>query len=179
MRFFSFLVVAAMFSTSVVCAQTKEEMEASQKRYEKLTKLCEKEPKETGFPEVDNYIGTVYLSAIAAVSTTEQLQSLYYRQIGETKDGVTDVTIKKPTLEELTALSATIGTQALAVTAAAESAKIAVKVSKEQKNPAAVAKITKALVFTKDAYPVLLEESVFQTKAIAEMIETAKSSQNL
>ena len=76
-------------------------------------------------------------------------------------------------------MSATIATQALAITAAAKSAESAVKTSKEQKNPMVAAKIAKALAFTKDAYPVIVEESAFQTKAIAEMIETAKSSENL
>ena len=36
------------------------------------------------------------------------------------------------------------------------------------------AKIATALGFTKDAYPILVEESATQTKAIAAMIETAK-----
>lgn len=179
MRFFSFLLVAAMISTNVVCAQTREEMQASQERYAKLVKLCENEPKETEVPEVDTYISAVYTSAIAAVATTEQLQDLYYRQIGETKDGVTDVTIKKPTVEELVLLSETIGLQAIAITAAASSAENAVKASKGQKNLKVARAAAAGLIFTKDAYPILLEESAFQTKAIAEMIETAKSSQNL
>ncbi|MBR3918795.1 MAG: hypothetical protein IKJ59_08685 [Clostridia bacterium] len=179
MRFFSFLLVVLMISTNVVSAQTNEEMQASQKRYEKLAKMCKKEPKKTGIKDVDVYVAAVYTSAIAAVATTEQLQGLYYRQIGQTQDGVTDVTVKKPTVNELTELSATIATQALAITAAAKSAESAVKTSTEQKNPMVAAKIAKALAFTKDAYPVIVEESAFQTKAIAEMIETAKSSENL
>lgn len=41
------------------------------------------------------------------------------------------------------------------------------------------AKIATALGFTKDAYPILVEESAAQTKAIAAMIETAKTAKNL
>ena len=164
---------------NVANAQTKEEMEASQARYEKLVKLCKKEPKKTNIPEVDTYVTSVYTSAVAAAATTEQLQGLYYRQIGESKDGVTDVTVKKPTLEELTSLSATIAAQAVSITSAAKSAEAAVQASKGEKNPMKVAKIAAALAFTKDAYPILVEESALQTKAIAEMIETAKTSDNL
>lgn len=164
---------------NVANAQTKEEMEVSQARYEKLVKLCKKEPKKTNIPEVDTYVTSVYTSAVAAAATTEQLQGLYYRQIGESKDGVTDVTVKKPTLEELTSLSATIAAQAVSITSAAKSAEAAVQASKGEKNPMKVAKIAAALAFTKDAYPILVEESALQTKAIAEMIETAKTSDNL
>ena len=41
------------------------------------------------------------------------------------------------------------------------------------------AKIASALAFTKDAYPVLLEESNAKVAAIKQMIETAKTAKNL
>ena len=55
----------------------------------------------------------------------------------------------------------------------------ALSASKAQKNPMKAAKIATALGFTKDAYPILVEESAAQTKAIAAMIETAKTAKNL
>ncbi|WP_303004809.1 hypothetical protein [Bacteroides congonensis] len=176
------LALVALFmatALNVVNAQTKEEMKASQERMEKLANLCQKEPKTTGVGEVDSYVKNVHGAAILSMATTEQLHDLYYRQIGETKDGVQDVTIKKPTIEELTALSVTIAAQAVTIKDAAASADKALTASKSQKNPLKVAKITTALAFTKNAYPVLLEESVAQTKAIAQMIETAKTAKNL
>ena len=45
--------------------------------------------------------------------------------------------------------------------------------------PMKVAKIASALAFTKDAYPVLLEESKAKVAAIKQMIETAKTAKNL
>lgn len=42
-----------------------------------------------------------------------------------------------------------------------------------------VGTIAKAMAYTKDAYPILVEESAAQTKAIGEMIETAKTAKNL
>ena len=179
MKFVSLILIALVLSVGTLSAQTKEEMQASQARYEKLVKLCEKEPKKTGVADVDTYITSVYTSAIAAISTTEQLQNLYYRQIGETKDGVTDVTVKKPTVEELTVLGATIAEQGLAITAAAKSAEAALKSSKEQKNPMKAAKVASGLAFTKEVYPFLVVESALQSKAIAEMINTAKTADNL
>lgn len=176
------LALAVLFmatALNVVNAQTKEEMKASQERMEKLAKLCQKEPKTTGVGEVDSYVKSVRDAAILSMATTEQLHDLYYRQIGETKDGIQDVAIKKPTVEELTVLSVTIAAQAITIKDAAASADKAITASKSQKNPLKVAKITTALAFTKDAYPVLLEESVAQTKAISQMIETAKTANNL
>ena len=76
-------------------------------------------------------------------------------------------------------LSVTIAKQAEAITEAGKSAADAVNASKKEKNPMKGAKIAAALAFTKDAYPILVEESALQTKAIAEMIETAKTSENL
>lgn len=176
---FALVTLFMVTAFNVVNAQTKEEMKASQERMEKLAKLCQKGPKATGVGEVDSYVKSVHDAAILSMATTEQLHDLYYRQIGETKDGVQDVTIKKPTIEELTALSATIAAQAVTIKNATASADKATTASKSQKNPLKVAKITTALAFTKDAYPVLLEESVAQTKAIAQMIETAKTAKNL
>lgn len=179
MRFLTLLLIAFFSFANISNAQTKEEIQASQERYEKLAKLCKKEPFKCGVSDVDTYVSSVYDAAKASMDITDQLQTLYYRQIGETKDGVTDVTIKKPTLEELMSLSGKVAEQARAVTEASQSATAAVKSSKDEKNPMKVAKISKALLFTKDAYPILVEESASQTKAIAAMIETAKTADNL
>lgn len=177
-----FLVLVTVFMVAglnVANAQTKDEMNASQERMEKLAKLCQKEPKTTGVGDVDTYVKSIYDASILSVGTTEQLQNLYSRSIGETKDGVTDVNVKKPTVDELLTLSATVAAQAVTIKNAADSADKAVSASKSQKNPMKAAKIATALGFTKDAYPVLVEESAAQTKAIAAMIETAKTAKNL
>mgnify|MGYP000647087364 CR=1 FL=1 len=58
-------------------------------------------------------------------------------------------------------------------------AEAATKASSTNKNPMKAAKIASALAFTKDAYPVLLEESKAKVAAIKQMIETAKTAKNL
>lgn len=73
----------------------------------------------------------------------------------------------------------TIAKQADAISKAAKSAEAMVQASKGERNPMKAAKIATALAFTKDAYPILVEESALQIKAIAEMIETAKTSDSL
>ena len=166
-------------SANFVMAQTKEEMQKSQERYEKLVKMLDKKQKSTGDAAVDSYVNAVCNSGGLSIVTTEQLNGLYYRSLGQTKDGVTDITVKKPSVKELTKLSVTIGAQAVTIATLTKEGKSAAEAAKKQKNPMKAAKMTKALAFTADIYPVIAEESTLQVKAIAEMIKTAKSADNL
>ena len=180
MKKFLFVTAALLtMSVSFCFGQTKEDIKASIDRCAKLEKLCSKQPKMTGLPDVDSYVQGVYNAAISSTATSLLLQGLYYRQIGETKDGVTDVTIKKPTVEELVALAATLTAEGASISEAAKGAEAATKASSTNTNPMKAAKIASALAFTKDAYPVLLEESNAKVAAIKQMIETAKTAKNL
>lgn len=175
------LVTAALLvmSVSFCFGQSKADIKASIDRCAKLEKLCSKQPKQTGVADVDTYVQGVYKAAITSTASSAQLRDLYYRQIGETKDGVTDVNIKKPTVEELVALGATLTAEGVSIAEAAKGAEAATKATSTNKNPMKAAKIASALAFTKDAYPVLLEESKAKIAAIKQMIETAKTAKNL
>lgn len=174
MKKFLFVTAALLTMSASFCfGQTKEDIKASIERCTKLEKLCSKGPKTTGISDVDTYVQGIYNAANASVQTSAQLRDLYYRQIGETKDGVTDVNIKKPTADELVALGATLTAEGVSI------AEAATKASAKNKNPLKAAKIASALAFTKDAYPVLLEESKAKIAAIKQMIETAKTAKNL
>lgn len=172
---FALMVIGA----NVVNAQTKEEMQTMQDRNEKLSDLCVKEPKSTGDADLDIYVIGLFNSAVLSMSTSEILEGLYYRSLGQTKDGVTDVTVKKPTVEELTALSVTIATQAINLKAVVEQGQNVIKAAKKQKNPMKAAKIAKGVAFSVAVSPLLVEESIAQVKAIAEMIKTASTAKNL
>ncbi len=180
MKKFLFVTAALLtMSVSFCFGQTKEDIKASVDRCAKLEKLCSKQPKETGVPDVDTYVQGVYNAAISSAVSSALLQDLYYRQIGETKDGVTDVNIKKPTVEELVALGTTLTAEGVSIAEAGKGAEAATKASSTNKNPMKAAKIASALAFTKDAYPILLEESKAKVAAIKQMIETAKTAKNL
>lgn len=188
-----FLVALAFVALSSVSAQTKEDMEKSEKRAKELQTLCNNYPKESGNAGVDGYGKSVYDAALMAIANSEQLETLYYRQIGETKDGVTDVTIKKPTLEEWLSLGTTITGEGVSVKNAVEKAKDAAEAVKKQseeakneKNPLKAAKSAKQakamgaiIEFGNAATPILLEESGAQAKAIQQIISTLKSGGNL
>lgn len=180
MKRFLFVTAALLaMSVSFCFGQSKEDIKASIDRCAKLEKLCSKQPKQTGVPDVDTYVQGVYNAAISSAASSALLQDLYYRQIGETKDGVTDVSIKKPTVEELVALGTTLTAEGVSIAEAGKGAATATKASSTNKNPMKAAKIASALAFTKDAYPVLLEESKAKVAAIKQMIETAKTAKNL
>lgn len=169
--------VMALLCAIVVSAQTAEEMKASKERAAKLEKLSQ--PKNCGFPAIDKLTSAAGLAALESLQITPLLEGMYFRSIGQTKDGVTDVTVKKPTLDELKELSARIGLQATAVAAAVKLVPPASKELSTIKNPLKLKAPTKALKYSKDVLAILGEESAFQVKAIAEMIKTATSEQNL
>lgn len=178
-KLFLVAIVVMLTMPTIVKAQTKEEMQTSQKRVENLQVLLAKYPKQTGLADVDAYGQAVYNAAVLAVANSEQLEGLYYRSIGETKDGVTDVNIKRPTVEECLVLATTITAEGVSVKQANDLAKAATEQAKSEKNPMKAAKVAKMTQFTTDVTPLLLEESVAQGKAINEIIETIKSGKNL
>lgn len=171
------LCMMALVCAVSVSAQTAEEMQASKERAAKLEKLVQ--PKNCGIATVDGLTSAVGLVAVESIQITPLLQGLYYRSIGQTEDGVTDVTVKKPTLEELTELSARIGTQAAAVAAATKLVPAAGEELKGVKNPMKLAAATKSVKYSKDVLEIVGVESAFQVKAIADMIKTATSNDNL
>lgn len=186
-------MAVALVLMVVVQAQTQEEIMKSQERAAKLRVLCDDYPKQCENPEIDNYGKAVYDAAIMAIANSEQLEDFYKRQIGETKDGVTDVTIKKPTLEEWITLGATITAEGVAVKKAVDQVQNATagmeKISEsatKEKNPMKAAKAAKGvkaatavMEFGNIATPILLEESAAQAKAVQQIIQTLKSSGNL
>lgn len=173
------ILLMASVALNVLMAQTPEEMQASKERYAKLEKAIKNAPKDCSVPDVDKLAASVTATMAESVGITPLLEGLYYRSIGQTEDGVTEVTVKKPTLDECLELSARIALQAKAVQAATESVEPAAKAVKDIKNPLKGAKALKVLDYSKDALSVVAEETAYQTKAIASIIETVKSADNL
>lgn len=181
-----FISLLVLFTVSLVNAQeaneqvdVKAQIAKSEKRCAELTDLCEKLKKESGNEEVDDYAAAVVVAATASMVNSENLENFYYREIGETKDGVTDMNIKKPTLEEWITLGAGIAAEATSISAASNKTEAAVKAAKSQKNPMKAAKIMKHCETSTKALKILTEESVESAKAVNQIIETLKSGKNL
>lgn len=172
-------VILAFVFTSIAQAQSKEAIIVSQKRYEQLVKLSNKTPKETALYNVDRLAKSSTAVLLESLRITPLLQNLYYRSIGESVDGVADVNVKKPTLDECIELSTKISEQALNVKTATGNIEAAAQEIKNVKNPIAAAKSVKSLDYSKDALSITAEESIFQVNAIASIIETIKTADNL
>ncbi len=173
-------------------AQISSDIEKSRERAEKLQMLCN-DYKTSGNANIDGYGDAVKGAAIMAIANSEKLESMYKRQIGETQDGVTDVTVDKPTLEDWVSLATTVAGEAALIKAAtdkvqgaADEAKAMGEKASKERNPmkagkaAKQAKAAAAVVeFGNVATPILVEESAAQVKAVNEIIETLKSGGNL
>ena len=81
-------------------AQIKDDIQKSKERAAKLQALCN-DYKTSGSANVDGYGDAVKNAAVLAIANSVQLENMYKREIGETQDGVTDVTITKPTLDNI------------------------------------------------------------------------------
>ncbi len=180
------LTAIAMMAMSMAGnAQTREEIQQSVERCAKLQELVNDQPKPCGAAEVDKFGTEITAAAMLAIENSEKLADFYHRTIGETKDGVTDVTIKKPTAEECVSLGASVAGESAALTEAGKSLEEAGKKLKEltsQKSPKAIKQAkgaTAIIAYGKDAMAILSEETVAQGKAIKEIIETVKSGKNL
>lgn len=186
------MVAFAMFVACVASAQVKEEIQQSKDRSAKLQALCN-EYKTCGNANIDGYGNSVRDAALLSIANSEQLETMYKRQIGETVEGVTEVTVTKPTLDEWVAFAATVAGEGTAINAAVQKAKAAgeeaanmAKSATAEKNPMKAAKAAKTakaatgvVEFGNLATPILVEESAAQVKAVKEIIETLKSGKNL
>lgn len=171
------LCMMALMCAISVSAQTAEDMQASKERAAKLEKLAQ--PKNCGIATIDGLTSAAGTVAAESIQITPLLQKMYYRSIGQTEDGVTDVTVKKPTVAELTELSLRISVQAKAVADAVQLVSKAGEELKSVKNPMKAAAATKSVKYSKDVLEIVGVESAFQVKAIADMIKAATSNDNL
>jgi hypothetical protein len=158
-------------------AQTKEEINQSIERNEKISKL--ESPKSTSIASLDDLTVNVGAAALESTSITPLLQNLYYRSIGETKDGIADVTIKKPSLDECKELAARILKQTEKIQTIATILPNVTSETSSIKNPLKLPKILTSLNYAKTAMSLLGEESIFQAKAIKSIISTLSTGNNL
>ena len=186
------LVALSIFSMSLATAQIADQIKQSRDRAAKLEALAN-DYKTCGNAGIDSYGNDVKKAAEFAILNSAQLEQLYKREIGQNVDGVQDVTITKPKLEDWTALAATVAGEAASIKSAVDKAKAAGEEAKNvaesaasEKNPMKKAKAAKnakaaaaVLEFGNVATPILLEESAAQVKAIEEIIKTLKAGKNL
>lgn len=189
-----FFIVMTLCAMTTFAQETKEQIQKSEERTKNLQILLDKySDTNCGDGVIDGFGNSVRDAAVLAIANSVKIEGLYYRQIGQTKDGVTDVTIVKPKLEDWTELLTTVTGEAASIKNAVDNAKAAgeqmkqiAENAKNNKNPMKMAKLAKmakgagvVMEFGNAATPILLEESAEQVKAVQKIIETIKSGKNL
>ena len=191
-------VCLGMFSfTLTVNAQdkTKEELKAERDalkteyksqehkdRQKKLDELTAKPPKECGVASVDGLASDSKKMLDSQKTINGILPEMYQRSVGEPIDGVTAVTEKKMSKEELlgalVGLSTSLASQVLAVKDASGKVTNATNDIKGL-NPMKAPTATKSLNYSKDVLNALTNELALEGKIVANLISTVKSSGNL
>lgn len=169
-------------------AKSKDELEAERevlrsemrsentlKRKEKFKKLTPPNP--CGVSSVDQLTQNSTEMLMASKDISEKVPEMYKRVIGETVDGVTEVTVSKPKLEDVVALANDIAIQ---VSAVAETNTAVQAASSEIASlpPLQAPKATKSLNYTKDVMGLLGPELDLNQKVIRHLITTIKSNKN-
>ena len=191
MIFGTALCLGLVFSSQQSCfaqEKTKDELKAerealksemkskeAEERKAKFAKL--EEPKASGVASVDELATNSTKMLTSTKEINAQVPEMYKRTIGETVDGVTDVTVKKPTVEELVTLAANITTQIKAVSDASAAVTTA---SSDVKNasPMQAPKATKSLNYSKEVLALVGPELQLNLKVVNNLSATLKSANN-
>lgn len=152
---------------------SSKEALARKVKFEKLTL-----PAASGLASVDGLATSTGLMLVSMKEINTLVPEMYIRTIGESIDGVVDVTVKKPTLDELLKLAGIIATQITSVATAASSIS-SVSGDIATLSPFQIPKATKSLGFTKDALSLLPAELGLNLKVVNNLIATLKSSNQL
>ncbi|KLT70246.1 MULTISPECIES: hypothetical protein [Flavobacterium] len=169
-------------------AKTKDELKAerevlksemkskdAEERKAKLEKLSA--PKPSGISSVDGLAANSSQMLTSSKELNVLIPEMYKRTVGESVDGVADVTVKKPTLDELNALGLNIATQIKTVSEASATVATA---STDLKGAGMMQapKGAKSLNFSKDVMALVLPELNLNLKVVNNLISTLKSSGN-
>lgn len=155
----------------------KSEMKSKEAEERKTKIETLSEPKASGIASVDELSASSTKMLLASKENNVLIPEMYKRTIGESIDGVADVTVKKPTLEELTALALNISNQVKAV-ADASSAVTNASNDISKASPMQAPKGTKSLNYTKDVLALIGPELQLNLKVVNNLIATLKSSSN-
>lgn len=172
------VAMLATISSSAIAQSVSADFTSLDKLVEKLDKACAKAPNPCGDEDIDGFVEGNKTAALGAVASAEQLHTLYSRQIGETKDGVQDVTVTKPTLEDWTTLAATVATQTAGMAELSVSGNKAAEAVKKADKMKSI-KLAKPVKWATDIMPVTGEALAEEAKAIDQIIKLLKSEKNL
>jgi len=155
----------------------KSEMKSkdSEDRKAKFEKLIE--PKTSGIASVDDLAASSTKMLLATKEMNVLIPEMYKRTVGESVDGIEDVTVKKPSFDELATLGLNIANQIKTIGEASASL-TGIASDIKSAGMMQIPKGTKSLNFSKDVLSLLLPELSLNLKVINNLIATLKSSNN-
>ncbi len=151
--------IAAIAINFVAGAQTPEEIKASDERIAQLIELSQKAPKASKVASVDGLAVDSFNAALYAVKASESLKILQVQ----------------PTLEAALVLAEEVEVEVKQLADATKKMEAVTEEVKTIKNPLQIANVTAAMNFSRKALQLVGEESVYQGKAVAAIIEKMKS----
>lgn len=172
------VVMLTTFSFSANAQNVSADFTSLDKLVEKLAKASAKAPNPCGEEDIDVFVEGNKKAADGAVESAKKLHELYSRQIGENNDGIRDIDVKKPTLEEWFDLAKSIAKQTAGMAELGVSGKNASEAVKKADKMKAI-KLAKPVKWATDIMPVTGEALAEEAKAIDEIIEILKSENNL
>lgn len=158
-------------------AELKTEMKSkdAEERKAKFEKLSE--PKISGISSVDALAASSTKLLLSTKEMNLLIPEMYKRTVGESLDGIADVTVKRPSLDELATLGLNIANQIKTIgEASASVAGVASDIKSAGMMQAP--KGLKSLNFSKDVISLILPELGLNLKVITNLIATLKSSNN-
>ena len=149
-----------------------KDVEERKAKFGKLT-----EPKISGISTVDELAVNATKMLVLTKEINALVPEMYKRTVGESVDGIADVTVKKPTLAELSALALNITTQVKTVSDMSSSV-AAASTDLKSASMMQAPKGGKSLNFSKDVMALVLPELNMNLKVVNNLIATLKSSGN-
>lgn len=160
------LSIVLLMAGLTVSAQTPEELQASLERIAKLEKL--QQPNSCGLQSVDRLTDETGKSALEAMAISAVVHKLHKR--------VEDKDIDAQLAAELSDLYTRIESQSKSVETISNLVPEASKEVSQIKNPLKMKEPAKSLNYSKDALKIVSEETLFQGKAVAAMIQAVSAN---
>ena len=162
------LSIVLLMGGLMVSAQTADDFKASLKRITKMVKLTQTQPQDCGIASVNELATESGKMAMESLQISQTIHQLNKRI--EAND------IDASLLEQLTGLGERIKSQTEATQSVTKKIPEASKEIAKIKNPLELKKATKSLSYSKNALQMTTEETIFQTKTIAAMIQTVSTA---
>jgi hypothetical protein len=149
---------------------------SSEEHQARLKEIKELQPPgATGIASVDDLSKKTTTALDETKKNNDLIPQWYTGTIGETEDGVPDVTVKKPTIKELIDVSRSLDNTQKSISQAASDIPSVTSDAKAA-GPLKSIKAMKSVNYSKKVTTLLAPELLYQTKVISNLIATLKSS---